>query len=176
MCVRKSNLGRKLFRTQSGQSLVEFAFILVPFLLVTIGVVEIGRAWSVKQAVTNAAREGTRILILQYGQGLSCLEIDCTNAESIKTAAINTIKFHMSGAGLDISDSAVEINFIRQKVDNDVVSTEPLVGEMISGDLVGIAIKYKYITTLQAFFPFYNHTSNDDNAIDMLGTCVMRHE
>ena len=176
MCVRKSNLGRKLSRTQSGQSLVEFAFILIPFLLVTIGVVEIGRAWSVKQAVTNAAREGTRILILQYGQGLNCLEIDCTNAESVKTAAINTIKFHMSGAGLDINDTAVEINFIRQKVESDVVNTEPLVGEMISGDLVGIAIKYKYVSTLQAFMAFYDYTANDDHLIDMIGTCVMRHE
>jgi TadE-like protein len=173
MCVKKSNFGRILSRRESGQSLVEFAFILIPFLLVTIGVVEIGRAWSVKQAITNAAREGARILILQYGQGLSCLEIDCTSAESIKTAAINTIKFHMSAAGLNVDDAAVEINFIRQKVESDTVNTEPLAGEMISGDLVGISIKYKYVSTLQAF---YSSASTDDNVIDMLGTCVMRHE
>ena len=161
-------------RIESGQSLVEFAFILIPFLLVTIGVVEIGRAWSVKQAVTNAAREGTRILILQYGQGLNCLEIDCSSAESVKTAAMNTIKFHLSGSGLNTEDSAVEINFIRQQVhsESNSVTSEPLVGEMISGDLVGIAIKYKYVSTVQALIT----TQDDDNTIDMLGTCVMRHE
>ena len=161
-------------RIESGQSLVEFAFILIPFLLVTIGVVEIGRAWSVKQAVTNAAREGTRILILQYGQGLNCLEIDCSSAESVKTAAMNTIKFHLSSSGLNTEDSAVEINFIRQQVhsESNSVTSEPLVGEMISGDLVGIAIKYKYVSTVQALIT----TQDDDNTIDMLGTCVMRHE
>lgn len=174
MCVRKSNSGRRASRIESGQSLVEFAFILIPFLLVTIGVVEIGRAWSVKQAVTNAAREGTRILILQYGQGLNCLEIDCSSAESVKTAAMNTIKFHLSGSGLNTEDSAVEINFIRQQVhsESDSVTSEPLVGEMISGDLVGIAIKYKYVSTVQALIA----NQDSDNTIDMLGTCVMRHE
>ena len=173
MCVRKSNSGRKSSRIESGQSLVEFAFILIPFLLVTIGVVEIGRAWSVKQAVTNAAREGARILILQYGQGLNCLEIDCSNAESVKAAAMNTVKFHMSSAGLNTDESAVEINFVRQQVhsESDSVTSEPLVGEMISGDLVGVTIKYKYVSTVQAFI-----ATQPDNTIDMLGTCVMRHE
>jgi TadE-like protein len=175
MCVRKSNSGRRLSRIESGQSLIEFAFILIPFLLVTIGVVEIGRAWSVKQAVTNAAREGTRILILQYGQGLNCLEIDCSSAESVKTAAMNTIKFHLSGSGLNTENSALEINFIRQQVhsESDSVTTEPLLGEMTSGDLVGIAIKYKYVSTVQALI---TTTQGDDNTIDMLGTCIMRHE
>jgi hypothetical protein len=174
MCVRKSNSGRISSRAESGQSLVEFAFILIPFLLVTIGVVEIGRAWSVKQAVTNAAREGARILILQYGQGLNCLEIDCSSAESVKTAAINTIKFHLSGSGLNTEDSAVEISFVRQQVhsESDSVTTEPLVGEMISGDLVGITIKYKYVSSVQALIA----NQDSDNTIDMLGTCVMRHE
>jgi TadE-like protein len=171
MCVRKSNSGRLFPRAESGQSLVEFAFILIPFLLVTIGVVEVGRAWSVKQAVTNAAREGTRILVLQYGQGLNCLEIDCSNAETVKTAALNTIKFHMSGAGLSTADSAFEINFVRQKVENDIVETEPLIGEMVSGDLVGVKIKYKYISTVHALI-----ATQGDNTIDMLGSCVMRHE
>ena len=123
-------------------------------------------AWSVKQAVTNAAREGARILILQYGQGLNCLEIDCSSAESVKTAAMNTIKFHLSGSGLNTEDSAVEINFIRQQVhsESDYVTSEPLVGEMISGDLVGIAIKYKYVSTVQALIA----NQDSDNTIDML--------
>ncbi len=171
MCVGNSKSRRIIYRTESGQSLVEFAFILIPFLLVTIGVVEVGRAWSVKQAVTNAAREGARILILQYGQGLNCLEIDCSSAESVKTAALNTIKFHMSGAGLSTAEAAFEINFVRQKVENDIVRTEPLVGEMVSGDLVGVNVKYKYVSTVHALI-----ATQGDNTIDMLGSCVMRHE
>ena len=173
MCARTSNLGRSTARTESGQSLVEFAFILIPFLLVTVGVVEIGRAWSVKQAVTNAAREGARILVLQYGQGLNCLEIDCSSAEAVKAAAMNTVKFHMSAAGLNTEDTAVEINFVRQQVHNesDSVTTEPLVGEMVSGDLVGVTIKYKYVSTVQALI-----ANQADSTINMLGSCVMRHE
>ncbi len=173
MCARTSNLSRSSARVESGQSLVEFAFILIPFLLVTIGVVEIGRAWSVKQAVTNAAREGARILVLQYGQGLNCLEIDCSSADSVRTAALNTVKFHLSGAGLNTEETAVEISFIRQQVHNesDSVTSEVLVGEMVSGDLVGVTIKYKYVSTVQALI-----ANQGENTIDMLGTCVMRHE
>ncbi|MBV8775529.1 MAG: pilus assembly protein, partial [Deltaproteobacteria bacterium] len=64
---RMNNQGR----TQRGQAIFEFAAVLITFLAVVFAVIEISRAWAVKQAVTNAAREGARVLILPYGPGLA---------------------------------------------------------------------------------------------------------
>src|SRR5262245_50690073 len=46
-----------------GQAMAEIAFVLPLFLLFVFAIIEIGRAWGAKQGLTNAAREGARILI-----------------------------------------------------------------------------------------------------------------
>ena len=51
-------------RRRKGQALVEFALVLPVLVIVLLGVVEVGRAWMVKQLVTNASREGAREGIL----------------------------------------------------------------------------------------------------------------
>lgn len=47
-----------------GAALVETAFTLPVFFLVVLGIVEFGRAMMVSQIVTNGAREGARLAIL----------------------------------------------------------------------------------------------------------------
>ena len=47
-------------RDESGQALVEMALIMPVLLLLVLGIVEFGRAFLAKQAVTDAAREGAR--------------------------------------------------------------------------------------------------------------------
>ncbi len=47
-----------------GAALVEMAFVLPVFMMVTLGIVEFGRAMMVGQLVTNAAREGARLGII----------------------------------------------------------------------------------------------------------------
>ncbi|HLQ15236.1 MAG TPA: TadE/TadG family type IV pilus assembly protein [Candidatus Eisenbacteria bacterium] len=49
-----------LFMTQRGQSLVEFALSSVVLLLLVGGLVDIGRAIYITEALSNAAREGAR--------------------------------------------------------------------------------------------------------------------
>ena len=53
-----------LRRSDEGQAVVEFALIVPVLLLLMVGVVEFGRAWSAHQVVTDAAREGARIAVL----------------------------------------------------------------------------------------------------------------
>src|SRR5258708_10221640 len=50
----------RLFMTQRGQSLVEFALSSVVLLLLVGGLVDIGRAIYITEALSNAAREGAR--------------------------------------------------------------------------------------------------------------------
>jgi len=51
-------------RTRRGQALVEFALLLPFLLLLLLGVIEMGRAWNVKQVLTDAAREGARLAVV----------------------------------------------------------------------------------------------------------------
>lgn len=151
--------------------MVEFAFLLLPFLLVTIGIIEIGRAWSVKQAVTSAAREGTRILLLPYGTSQSCPDIDCSSVDGIRAAALQATRDFLSNAGLTLDESITQITLVRQTLEtNGTITTEPLSGEMVSGDLVGVQVRHQYTSLMQGFF------SSDDATINMVGVSVMRHE
>lgn len=54
----------KRLRGQRGQALLETAVILPIILLVSISILEFGRAYQVFQIMTNAAREGARIAVL----------------------------------------------------------------------------------------------------------------
>ena len=49
---------------ERGQSLVEFAIALPVLLAIVIGIFEFGMAWNQRQVITNAAREGARVLAL----------------------------------------------------------------------------------------------------------------
>jgi len=51
--------------TRRGQALAEFALVLPLVLLFIAGIVEMGRAWNIKQAVTDAAREGARYTVVR---------------------------------------------------------------------------------------------------------------
>lgn len=48
-----------------GQAVAEFALVLPLVLLFIAGIVEMGRAWNIKQVVTDAAREGARYTVVQ---------------------------------------------------------------------------------------------------------------
>ncbi|HKY59441.1 MAG TPA: TadE/TadG family type IV pilus assembly protein [Gemmatimonadota bacterium] len=56
---RRETLGER------GQSLVEFAIALPVLLAIVIGIFEFGMAWNQRQVITNAAREGARVGVLQ---------------------------------------------------------------------------------------------------------------
>jgi Flp pilus assembly protein TadG len=52
------------FRGRRGQALAEFALILPVLFLLIAGIIELGRGWNIKQAVTDAAREGARYTVI----------------------------------------------------------------------------------------------------------------
>jgi Flp pilus assembly protein TadG len=51
-------------RGRKGQALAEFALILPILFLLIAGIIEFGRGWNIKQAVTDAAREGARYTVV----------------------------------------------------------------------------------------------------------------
>jgi Flp pilus assembly protein TadG len=55
----------KRFRNQRGAALIETAITLPLVLLVSVSIFEFGRAYQTWQVLTNAAREGARVAVLE---------------------------------------------------------------------------------------------------------------
>ena len=55
---------KKRMRSERGAALVEAAMIMPMILLISVGIFEFGRAYQTSQVLTNAAREGARVAIL----------------------------------------------------------------------------------------------------------------
>jgi Flp pilus assembly protein TadG len=58
----------RMRRSRKGQSLVEFAFILPIFLLILVGIFDVGRGVFAYHTLNNAAREGGRQAIVDQTQ------------------------------------------------------------------------------------------------------------
>jgi Flp pilus assembly protein TadG len=91
-------VSRRPVTKDAGQSLVEFA-ILVPVLMgVVVGIFEFGRAWNVDQVLTNAAREGARLAVIETsseGDVIEAVETALTNAAldpSVATISVDGVE------------------------------------------------------------------------------------
>ena len=63
---------RRLWRSERGAELVEFALVFPTLLLVMLGIADFGFLFQHYEVVTNAAREGARVAILPgYGDGVN---------------------------------------------------------------------------------------------------------
>jgi Flp pilus assembly protein TadG len=75
-----------------GQSLVEFALILTPLLLLLLGIIQFGFIFNAYVTMTNAAREGARMgTIVIYDRSLSKDQNDLARNEAIKTSVLTSM-------------------------------------------------------------------------------------
>jgi Flp pilus assembly protein TadG len=113
------------WKSENGQSLVEAALALPLLCLILIGIVEFAQILIIKQALTNAAREGARV---------GALELD--NSQALSTAQA-TAEDYLNKSGVDLSRSSVQSSF-----------------STINGiDAVEIDISYQYQSSLTAWIP-----------------------
>lgn len=75
-------------RSERGQALAEFALVLPLVLLFIAGIVELGRAWNIKQVVTDAAREGARYTVVQDAS----VDADDVEAKIMERLALSSIE------------------------------------------------------------------------------------
>ncbi|HSB65715.1 MAG TPA: TadE family protein, partial [Anaerolineales bacterium] len=64
----KNGCRRTLVYRKAGQSMVEFALILPLLVLFILGIFELGRAFFAFIAISNAAREGARVITFWPGK------------------------------------------------------------------------------------------------------------
>jgi Flp pilus assembly protein TadG len=97
-------------RSERGQALAEFALVLPLVLFFIAGIIEFGRAWNIKQAVTDAAREGARYAVVQD----NTITTDSVRAKveerlalaSIESSTIDiTGPFHTAGGEMTVTVS-----------------------------------------------------------------------
>ncbi|GAA1061565.1 TadE/TadG family type IV pilus assembly protein [Agromyces bracchium] len=56
-------------RGEQGASAVEFALVVLPLVLILLGIIEFGYIFNQQLTVTNAAREGSRVLAITRDTG-----------------------------------------------------------------------------------------------------------
>jgi Flp pilus assembly protein TadG len=80
-------LARRLIRSERGQALVEFAFVLPVLLLLILGLFDVARAVEQENTLAFAAREGTRYAIVHGSASSSPVPYcsSCTNSTITKT-------------------------------------------------------------------------------------------
>jgi Flp pilus assembly protein TadG len=123
-----------------GQALVEFSLALIPFLLILMGIVDLGRGVYMSSGVNEAAREIARTTAVHLCDTTTCT---LTLGNSNQTlATINTQKGLIPG----LSDPAASITFACTSID-DSTYTPPDPGTSSvcpSGQFVKVTVSVPY--------------------------------
>ena len=127
-----------------GQSLVEFALILIPLFLILLGIIQFGFIFNSYVTMTNAAREGARIgTIYVYDATLSKDQNDAARNNAIKTAVTSSMNllsktapqfttgstWTTSGGGLTFTNGDLVITYV---IPSGVTDNDPRVGERVT--------------------------------------------
>lgn len=174
MCNQKRQKWAKF--KEHGQSMVEMAVILPLFLAFVLSIIEIGRAWSVKQSLTLAAREGARVLAMPYGAGLTF-----SSEGQKQDSAVKTVTSYLNNSGVVVS-ADTKIVPIRLLPGGDTIfgTADDKIEENYSGgsrgDRIGIQISHKFDTALPIILTMFNSNSPDQKDVKMGVTCYLEHE
>lgn len=115
---RLSRAFRRPSRIERGQALVEFALAVIPFLILLMGVIDLGRGIYMMNGTSEAARDIARATIVHLTDGSGTLGTSPQTASTIAT---------QDGLipGLEV-DPNVDIECVDE---NDVVQTRTLGGQ-----------------------------------------------
>lgn len=127
---------------ERGQSLVEFALVLMPLFLILLGIIQFGFVFNSYVTLTNAAREGARIgTVYMYDASLSKAQNDLARNNAIRTALTNSMNllsktaphFATSGtwsqSGLVYTNGDLVVSYV---VPAGVTDTDARVGQQLT--------------------------------------------
>lgn len=116
-------------RETRGQALVEFALVVPIFIIVLVGLFDVGRAVWNYSTVANAAREAARVAVVNQ------------DADAVRAAA------KAAGAGLNLQDSNITLAecFVQEclysvTVEFDYEPSTPLIGNIFNPTLSSTAV------------------------------------
>ena len=114
---------RPLSRGQRGQTLAEFAIILVVLLLIILGIVDFSRAVFIKSVISNAAREGARYGIVHWG--------DDAGIEGVVRG--RSTGFDTSRLAIGVTYPVTYTRHVQVEVSYVFHPVTPLIGQIIDG-------------------------------------------
>ena len=105
--MKLDRIGR---RGERGQALAEFALVLPLILFFIAGILEFGRAWNIKQAITDAAREGARYAVVQDSAITSTDDVRAKIEERLALSGIDSANIEFSGVFQTAGETTVSIS------------------------------------------------------------------
>jgi Flp pilus assembly protein TadG len=91
------------WRDDAGGAAVEFGLLLPVVVLLLFGIIEMGRAWNVRQTLTDAAREGARVAAVSNNRMSTTALQDSVRAvvrRSAQRAGLNTASLAITQTGV----------------------------------------------------------------------------
>jgi Flp pilus assembly protein TadG len=79
--------GAAQWRDDRGAAAVEFALVFPLLILLLFGIIEFARAWNMKQTLTDAAREGTRIAVVSERMNLTQAALEDSVTRTVRRIA-----------------------------------------------------------------------------------------
>jgi Flp pilus assembly protein TadG len=137
---------RTLFNRSKGQSMVEFAMILPLFVLFIIGIFDLGRAFFAYIAITNAAREGTRVASFWPGKITTNDITIAVNNELASSPTVNASNPH---------SILVECSSTPPPTTN-YYNANPDLSNCISMNPIRVTVTYQFQFILNFFLPTIN--------------------
>jgi Flp pilus assembly protein TadG len=138
--ILESRIKKILERNEHGQSMVEFALILPLFVLFIVGIFELGRAFFSYIAITNAAREGARVVTFWPGK---------TTYANVDTA----VRAEVGASPMVNKDPAYLTMLVQCGNDFHTVSNTTGLQACPSFQPIRVTLTYKFELILKIFFP-----------------------
>ena len=142
-----STMRKRLIRSERGAALLETAITLPLILLVSVAIFEFGRAYQTWQVLTNAAREGARVAVIN---GVS------------ETQIRKAVTDYAGVGGLSVSDSQISIE-------------QGVALSVGSGSKITIAYPFQFIV-LNGVVRLVTPSSKTGEALTMSAVALMRNE
>lgn len=124
-------------RRERGQALVEFSLVLIPFLLILMGIVDLGRGIYMYNGVAQAARELARATAVHQ-----CTGVSCTIGTSAETAAVRNTQNSMVPG---LADAAAVVTYTCTDLKDAVVAKNALADVPCpSGSFVRVSVSVPF--------------------------------
>lgn len=99
----KNRCNRTFLKSEGGASAIEFALLLLPFLMLLFGIIEFGRAFWAREVLESVANKGARCM--------GVLHPSCASGGSYSAGATKLyIRNEAQGLMVSLPDSAITLN------------------------------------------------------------------
>jgi TadE-like protein len=147
------------WRGRAGQSLVEMAMVLPILALLCFGLVDFGRGYYYQVSITNAAREGARVAILNIYTGPQ--NPSCSTSNAYGTCPVQTDANIITAVGHELTYSGIPATSITICPPHDSTGSTagcPDASNRVDKWVSGSAANQNYYVTVNVTYDFQLYT------------------